>query len=468
MSSSKNPSNSANQDDPWEQLAEDLFGLEYGKEHAAHESPSPAVEPVSSAQYAAAPPAPELERSRDDFVAAAPPPAEEPPRFAAERTFESPPVFAETAETEEPDAGDVVGSAPEVVEPTAAEPPRTEPASPQDSYWDALANWNWDESEGSKGKPRSEPSRHEQPRSPAGAPPRGGSRGGRDEGRGRRGSDRPSRQESTAPAASAPVSMPPAPRQAPPSASDDFGLGLESQPSAPSPATAGSAAERRDVPAGNRDIKRPGERGPETGEGGEAPRKRRRRRRRRGGRGGEGAPGAATPAAAAAVPGTDWDDSAGPEADLPDDEFEIEDEASVESASEEEVKPAATDEADEGPPSRGRRHGRRSEESHRRSDSNRGARRFDEEESQEIIDVGGGLPETEQVADGDEDDEAGEQAVSYEDVPTWEEAISYLLHPNQVQVDPEVGSSAANPPRGAAPTDQTRQTRHVGHRKHRR
>jgi hypothetical protein len=59
-----------------------------------------------------------------------------------------------------------------------------------------------------------------------------------------------------------------------------------------------------------------------------------------------------------------------------------------------------------------------------------------------------------------------EQTVSYENVPTWEEAISYLLHPNQVQV--ESGGSGGNPPRSAPPVDQPRQTRHIGHRKHRR
>ncbi len=86
------------------------------------------------------------------------------------------------------------------------------------------------------------------------------------------------------------------------------------------------------------------------------------------------------------------------------------------------------------------------------------------------MDVGGGIPEYGVPADGDEDgdDDAGEQAVSYTDVPTWEEAISYLLHPNQVQVENESGSGGPNAPRGAPSADQPRQTRHVGHRKHRR
>ncbi len=66
--------------------------------------------------------------------------------------------------------------------------------------------------------------------------------------------------------------------------------------------------------------------------------------------------------------------------------------------------------------------------------------------------------------DDDGDDESGEPLVSYENVPSWEEAISYLLHPNQVQVEPGAGGSSS-PPRGAAPPDQPRQTRHIGNRK---
>ena len=49
-------------------------------------------------------------------------------------------------------------------------PAAAEAGSPQDSYWDALANWNWDESEGPASRAKSEP-----PRSSGGPPPpRGG------------------------------------------------------------------------------------------------------------------------------------------------------------------------------------------------------------------------------------------------------------------------------------------------------
>jgi hypothetical protein len=68
--------------------------------------------------------------------------------------------------------------------------------------------------------------------------------------------------------------------------------------------------------------------------------------------------------------------------------------------------------------------------------------------------------------DDESDDESGEHTINYENVPTWEEAISYLLHPNQVQVESGAGGGAN--PRGGAAADQPRQTRHIGHRKNRR
>jgi hypothetical protein len=89
---------------------------------------------------------------------------------------------------------------------------------------------------------------------------------------------------------------------------------------------------------------------------------------------------------------------------------------------------------------------------------------------QEIVVAGGGAgdEELESSPEGMDDDAGEEQIVSYDDVPTWEEAISYLLHPNQVQVEPASGGGGSNGPRGTPPADQPRQTRHIGHRKHRR
>jgi hypothetical protein len=80
--------------------------------------------------------------------------------------------------------------------------------------------------------------------------------------------------------------------------------------------------------------------------------------------------------------------------------------------------------------------------------------------------AGGGETEIESSADDESDDESGEHTINYENVPTWEEAISYLLHPNQVQVESGAGGGAG--PRGGSGADQPRQTRHIGHRKGRR
>jgi hypothetical protein len=124
-----------------------------------------------------------------------------------------------------------------------------------------------------------------------------------------------------------------------------------------------------------------------------------------------------------------------------------------------------------GPEERGRRHGRR-DSSPRHGAPDRGAARYDEdgdEEPQEVIETGGGAgePDLDSGAEIGDDDGGEEQTVSYEDVPTWEEAISYLLHPNQVQVE-SGAEGGSTPSRGAPPADQPRQTRHIGHRKHRR
>jgi hypothetical protein len=121
------------------------------------------------------------------------------------------------------------------------------------------------------------------------------------------------------------------------------------------------------------------------------------------------------------------------------------------------------------PPARESRHGRRPEERSRGPASDRSPGRFideDEEEPQEMVLAGGAGELEHDAGQDDEGDESEEQKVSYEDVPTWEEAISYLLHPNQVQVEGG-GSGGSNSPRGTQSGDQPRQTRHIGHRKHR-
>ena len=89
----------------------------------------------------------------------------------------------------------------------------------------------------------------------------------------------------------------------------------------------------------------------------------------------------------------------------------------------------------------------------------------DEDEPQEISSGGGAVAPD---LDDEGDDESGEPLVSYENIPTWEEAISYLLHPSQVQVEPKAPGNGSRPAARFLAPDQPRQTRHLGNRKHRR
>src|SRR5260370_35598355 len=94
MSSSKSPSSSGNQDDPWEQLAEDLFGLEYGKEHAAHdEGPAPS-ESAAPESLSSAP-------SPSEYPESSIPPYEEPRRPASEPVEAPPRLAADPIEDQE-------------------------------------------------------------------------------------------------------------------------------------------------------------------------------------------------------------------------------------------------------------------------------------------------------------------------------------------------------------------------------
>src|SRR5437870_13224134 len=104
MTSSPNPPSSANPEDPWDQLAEDLWGLEYGKEHAARETTPPAVEP---APQAAREPRQIVGEPRGEAESAASARPEPPPQFAAENLEEEdvPSSFDEPEETVEPTEG---------------------------------------------------------------------------------------------------------------------------------------------------------------------------------------------------------------------------------------------------------------------------------------------------------------------------------------------------------------------------
>jgi hypothetical protein len=178
----------------------------------------------------------------------------------------------------------------------------------------------------------------------------------------------------------------------------------------------------------------------------------------------------------AAASGDEWDDSAGPESD------DAADEPQTPIAdSREETRDEI--EGDRHVPARGRRNGPRSERGRHEGAARRppagssefapaeaaraegrGDERSGEFEEEPLL-VGGGVDES--AGEDDGEDDAGEQAVSYENVPTWEEAISYLLHPNQVQVEPGTGNGSV-PPGQSSAADQPRQTRHMGGHKHRR
>jgi hypothetical protein len=56
------------------------------------------------------------------------------------------------------------------------------------------------------------------------------------------------------------------------------------------------------------------------------------------------------------------------------------------------------------------------------------------------------------------------ELIDYGDMPTWEEAISYLLHPDQVELDPN--QQSANVQRRAQAQEEGRSgSRHYGKRR---
>lgn len=176
----RNPANSSSADDSWEQLEADLFGVEAGKEYTAAErvasEPAPDIpsqpdvivpKPIEDDDFgdfgaglvesaAAEPPrAPSRSKpttSRAKPAAKAPEPAPAkvaPPEAAAAFDLDDGPTDEELdAASDDDEADDEV-----------------EAAAPEDDpYWDALANWNWQEEErggkpkGDSGRERSRPS----------------------------------------------------------------------------------------------------------------------------------------------------------------------------------------------------------------------------------------------------------------------------------------------------------------------
>jgi hypothetical protein len=442
MNPSRKTPADAGSDDPWEQLAEDLFGLEFGKEHAA-------AVPVRETEA----------------VAPAPAPA------AIER-----PAVPETSDEPRPAKAPLGGASPaaDLPETSSAAPVAFDeipvrPATPsaQDSYWDALANWKWDESEapGGKGKPSG-------PRPDA---PRGGRPQSRQESRPE---PRPDSRQGERPARSAPPASGPAASARAEKAefgkSDefgDFGLGVGSSPSSGATPSRREAAEAAGLEAGRgsadddasesdeleetEDFTNDEEAGESAGPAGgdeNAPRKRRRRRRRRRSRSGEGA---ATGSAVSGEPRVAADREKPVEPARP------RSEESPRAPEREGGRERHRRDEESRPPRRGRRDRRGrgapvADERHEFSDDEFGALSTDDEPMNAGDDVHSDHP-------ADDDGDFGEPAVNYDDVPTWEEAISYLLHPNQVQV--ESSGSSGSAPGGAGSSEQSRQNRHYGGRR---
>ena len=210
---SPSPKKPSDSEDPWENLAEQLFGTTPGKEHTAanetraNETRSSEVRKEHSRKdsrpleslLASEESAEQVKKKKSladllfddessDTADEGAPPGEEP----------AAPVRAASRKPLLDDDDDAAAEAPE----SGLELPAPKPASvsPQDSYWDALANWSWDDGDSSKSAEvaaeptaeRSEAASEEESRTeraPAGRGDRSGrgDRGGR---RDRGGSDR--------------------------------------------------------------------------------------------------------------------------------------------------------------------------------------------------------------------------------------------------------------------------------------
>lgn len=214
----RNPANSANADDSWEQLEADLFGIDVGKEHTADERVASEPAPPAPKQVIVSVPKPLEEDDFGDFgsglVEAAAGTEPPPPRQSSPPRSRSKPVKPAEPEPVKPlpvepvrgfdladlDEGptdeelDAASEADEEEDETDDEGVAAT-APEEDPYWDALANWNWQEDDRS-GKSRPESSR-DRPRS--GGPAGHGDSGQRGP-RGRSGERRPSQPREARPA----------------------------------------------------------------------------------------------------------------------------------------------------------------------------------------------------------------------------------------------------------------------------
>lgn len=533
----RTPANSANADDSWEQLEADLFGIEVGKEHTAEERVASEPAPPAPQQVVISVPKPIEDDDFGDFgsgvietSASAEPPRPSSPRSRskAAKPAEPEPVKSLPVETvrgfdladldEGPTDEELDAASDEEDEEGETDGEGVAAAGAEDDpYWDALANWNWQEDDRS-GKSRPESSR-DRPRS-------GGSAGRGDSSqrgpRGRSGERRPPRESRPVSSEDRGHSTPrrPAPErdrgrgdEIPASVSDAPAMEREprpvheeqphvpadvksrrqdrrrsrrhSQPAEPVSDEAGVDQDRleeivdegwpaaADIPRSlpveqprsrelpededfEEDVTEASESSTEAaGDEERAPRRRRRRRRRRPERTG----------------------SVASESAADEDIKHLEDD-SFESSEDEDLEPqsGAEELGDEDRPSRPRRprrrrRGGRGERPERPAPAPaaRIERDFDDDEDDEDIELveaqvddefdedqdrefveedrparpsrrpprarrsASETPFVRHVEDDDEEDVEPEPAISYEDVPSWEEAISYLLNPSMVE-----------------------------------
>lgn len=445
----------AGADDPWEDLAEELFGTTFGKEHTG-----PAADATTGVESTGTSTTPV--KRLDELL-------------FAEADDDSGPPRAPAGVDSDPSGRDDADVA---AEPQTAPQPKPATASPQDSYWDALANWSWDETEGSSALrakargdrgDRRDRGEREAASEPLHEPVRTEERGER------------RREAEVSQPAAAPIW--------------DF----DSEDETEKPATPRRRPDSERAPAAS--AQAAGKTDDEEDDEGEPGKRRRRRRRRRGKEEGPETPSAVPrsishePASGPVtnIPGADWDDS---EEELPDvsppprtversqevtrpdarreeqsrrgdsrrgggqrdsrgersrgghrDEVRPEreerrpereqrrparEEPPVESAEIEDEAEMVERESVE-PRGDGDREGRRP-----RRERDRGRRKssrpedWGEADWESVEDqVGFGTPEEELEADVSADAEP-EPAVRYEDIPSWEEAISYLLQPERM------------------------------------
>lgn len=433
-------------DDSWGKLASDLFGIDLGPQDDFD---------FAEAEKPPAPPQPPVEEAAP--VAAAPEADDEP--------------LAEFAEGED-DAGDV--------------PAEAEPAAERDEYWDALETWDWNEGEKARekrleggqsserttrdddrgprggGRPqRGRGGRNDAPRGERSRPPRGESRRSeqpeaarsessepkpaaprreRAEGSGERRSqsDRPARRPSaeksgTEARSSAPPSRPRPPVKKKPVGDDEFGAGLdeefedqdagwETEPEEPQRAEFVPQERLDDDFAAGLDEERGEDSGADDQNDEEGRPKRRRRRRRRG----------RSPERSETTAGDEDFKSDRSADDLDDEESADDRELSTEDRA---VDGEDVGDGEDRPRKRRRRRRRRpgsapSEGAPARARSEEADDEDDDSDDRdEIRPAPTAIEQASHFDEVFEDEEEAEsvQRVNYDDVPTWDEAISYLV-----------------------------------------